>query len=199
MTVATQKMTLEQFLAYDDGTENRYELVDGVPVNMGVESTINGQIAVYLIFVFAALGISQQCLGIKQKIEVNSTYASARDPDLIIHSPGSCLAIKGRSEACLFLNEPNPLIVIEIVSPGPESTDNYQRDYEQKPKEYADRGIAEFWQVDPSRSWVRIGTLVDAAYQFVIYQGNQAIVSPTFAALQPTAAAILTAGDEPNL
>jgi Uma2 family endonuclease len=197
MTVATQKrMTLEQFLTYDDGTENRYELVDGVLVEMGVESTINSQIAVHLIFVFAALGISQQCIGIKQKIEVKSAYASARDPDLIIHSQASCSAIKGRSEACLFLNEPNPLIVIEIVSPGTESTDNYQRDYEQKPKEYSDRSIAEFWQVDPSRSWVRIGTLVDKSYQFVTYQGNRVIVSSTFAALQSTAAAILTAGDE---
>ncbi len=86
-----------------------------------------------------------------------------REPDLITHSPESRSAIKGRSKACLFLHELNPLIVIEIVSPGAESTDNYQRDYEQKPVEYADRGIGEFWQVDFDRAWVIVGRLIDGA------------------------------------
>ncbi len=36
MTIATaQQMTLETFLHHDDGTGNRYELVDGVLVEMG--------------------------------------------------------------------------------------------------------------------------------------------------------------------
>jgi Uma2 family endonuclease len=29
MTIATQKMTLEEFLAYDDGTDHLYELENG--------------------------------------------------------------------------------------------------------------------------------------------------------------------------
>lgn len=29
MTIATQKMTLAEFLAFDDGTETRYELENG--------------------------------------------------------------------------------------------------------------------------------------------------------------------------
>jgi hypothetical protein len=33
-------MTLQEYLTYDDGTDNRYELVDGVLVEMGAESTI---------------------------------------------------------------------------------------------------------------------------------------------------------------
>lgn len=36
MAIATQKkMTLEEYLAYTDGTDHRYELVDGVLVEMG--------------------------------------------------------------------------------------------------------------------------------------------------------------------
>ncbi len=36
MAIATQKkMTLEEYLAYTDGTDYRYELVDGVLVEMG--------------------------------------------------------------------------------------------------------------------------------------------------------------------
>jgi Uma2 family endonuclease len=195
MTVATQKrMTLEEYLAYDDGTDTRYELVDGVLVEMGAESTINTKIAVFLIRVFLQLGLDDGLIGIKQKIEVSSTYASARDPDLIVHTEASEAAIDGRSEACLKFNEPNPQIVVEIVSPGTESTENYQRDYEQKPVEYADRGIPEMWQIDPERSWVRIGTLANHQYQFQTYTGDTIVISPAFPKLNLTAAQILKAG-----
>ncbi len=202
MTVASRnrsinrRMTLEEYLTDDDGTDTRYELVDGVLIDMGAESTINTQIAGFLYGFFVLFGLPTPRIAFKQKIEVRSSYASARDPDLIIHSPESRSAIKGRSEACLFLHEPNPLIVIEIVSPGTESTDNYQRDYEQKPAEYADRGIGEFWQVDFDRAWVRVGRLGDGAYQFVTFQGDAAIVSPTFPALSLTAARVLGADED---
>jgi Uma2 family endonuclease len=195
MTVATAKrMSLEEYLTYDDGTDTRYELVDGVLVEMGTESTINTQIAVFIIATFARLGIDIDRLGIKQKIQVKSKYVSARDPDLIIHSEGSALAIEGRSEACLKLLEPNPMIAIEVVSSGKESTENYQRDYVQKPREYAARGIPEMWQIDPERSWVKVGTLVDGAYEFKTFTGKDAIVSPSFPALNVTAIEVLKAG-----
>jgi Uma2 family endonuclease len=195
MTVATQKrMTLEEYLTYDDGTDTRYELVDGVLVEMGAESTLNTIIAMFLAFAFGDLGIPRYRLGIKQKIEVDSTYASARDPDLIVHTEESFAAIDGLSEACLKRHDPNPLLVIEVVSPGTESTDNYQRDYKQKPAEYADRGIPEMWIIDPDRAVVKIGTLTDGAYQFQDFTGQDAIVSPTFPGLTLTAHQILTAG-----
>jgi Uma2 family endonuclease len=195
MTVATdRRMTLKEFLTYDDGTNTRYELVDGVLVAMGTESTGNVQIAMLLIEAFLQL-VGRKRVGIKQKIEVRSHYASARDVDLIIHSDESRAAIRGRSEACLFLGEPNPLIVIEVVSPGAESTDNYQRDYVQKPHEFAARGIAEFWQIDLHRSWVKIGMLIDGAYEFKTFMGQEFIVSPTFLDLKLTAAEILEADD----
>ena len=31
---APTRMTVEQFLAWDDGTDRRYELIDGIPVAM---------------------------------------------------------------------------------------------------------------------------------------------------------------------
>jgi Uma2 family endonuclease len=133
-------------------------------------------------------------LGIKEKIQVDSEYVSARDPDLIIHSDDSALAIEGRKESCLFLNEPNPLIVVEVVSPGTESTNNYKRDYERKPVEYAERGIPEMWLIAPDRAWVKVGTLINDAYQFQDFTGNQVIQSPTFSGLKLTAIEVLTAG-----
>jgi Uma2 family endonuclease len=191
----TKRMTLEEYLTYDDGTDARYELVDGVLAEMGAESTINTRIASYLHGVFSLLlGLSSYLVAFKQKVEVRSSYASARDPDLIVHTEESDAAIDDLSEACLKQLDPNPRLVIEVVSPGTESTDNYQRDYEQKPVEYAARGIPEMWIIDPSRSIVKIGTLNNGEYQFQDFAGDDALVSPSFPALKLTAGQVLTAG-----
>jgi Uma2 family endonuclease len=191
MTVATdRRMTLQEFLTYDDGTDTRYELEDGVLVDMGTEATINTKIVMFLIETFLKL-VPRNRIGIKQHMEVRSRYATARDPDLTIHSVDSAAAIDGLTQACLKYGDPAPLIAIEIVSPGTESTKNYKRDYEWKPREYADRGICELWQIDAKREWVKVGTLTDGAYQFATYQGNDAIVSLTFPELALTAAQVL--------
>jgi Uma2 family endonuclease len=196
MTVATQRrMSLEEYLSYDDGTDTRYELVDGVLVEMGAESTTNTWIASYLFAIFVGMGVPYYRIGIKQKIQVDSEYVSARDPDLIIHSEASALTIKGRKEACLKLREANPLIAIEVVSPGDEDSENYQRDYEQKPDEYAARGIPEMWLIDPARKVVLVLTLTDGEYQEATFTGNQVIKSPAFPELKLTAIAVLTAGE----
>lgn len=39
MTIASQKMTLEEYLNYDDGTDTRYELVNGELIAMGKKIT----------------------------------------------------------------------------------------------------------------------------------------------------------------
>ncbi len=193
MTVATdRRMTLKEFLTYDDGTDTRYELEDGILVEMGTEATINTKIAIYLIQTFLNL-VAYNRIGIKQHMEVQSRHATARDPDLMIHSDDSAAAIEGLTQACLRYGDPNPLIAIEIVSPGAEGSKNYKRDYEYKPREYADRGIAEFWQIDPTREWVKVGILTDDEYQFATYRGDDALTSPTFPELALTAAQILGA------
>ncbi len=73
------------------------------------------------------------------------------------------------------------------------TSDNDQRDYDRKPKEYAARGIAAMWQVDEGRAWVRVGTLTDRAYVFATFQGDDVIISPTFPGLKLTAAQVLSA------
>jgi Uma2 family endonuclease len=203
MTVATnRRMTLKEYLDYDDGTDMQYELEDGVLVEMGTGSTGNTSIGMFLISIFLGMGIPYYRLATKHKIEVRGGYANARYPDLIVHSEASFTAIDGRKEACVELTDLSPMLVIEVVSPGTESTKNYKRDYQWKPRKYADRGIPEMWIVDPERSWVMVGTLAAEAYQFKTFQGEEAltsgrskiIVSPTFSELNLTAAQVLSAG-----
>ncbi|WP_068820256.1 Uma2 family endonuclease [Phormidesmis priestleyi] len=197
MTQATRpRLTIEEFLTYDDGTNTRYELVDGVLVEMGAESTINTLIAGFLFATFLQLGIPAYQIGFKQWIAVSDSTATARDPDLIVHSEASFAAIEGSSQAIVKAGMPNPLLVVEVVSPGKPGEDNYERDYVEKPKEYATRGIPEFWQVDPNpdRAVVIVLTLKNGAYQAREFRGSDRVVSPTFPDLKLTAEQILRAG-----
>jgi Uma2 family endonuclease len=65
MTLTTQRrMSLEEYLTYDDGTDTHYELVDGVLVEMGTETPLNSAIALFLAFIFADLGTPRKNLAI---------------------------------------------------------------------------------------------------------------------------------------
>jgi Uma2 family endonuclease len=198
MTVATdRRLTLEEFLTYDDGTNTQYELVDGVLVEMSTESKINLQIAVFLIQYFARLGFGPKRIGLKEKIVVPSRFVTARDPDLILHSEASAESLVGRSHACLTLSDPNPLLVIEIASPGKESSKNYKRDYQEKSKEYAARLIPEYWIIDPDRHLILVGVLTSNEYQFTQYNDNQTIISALLPSLTLTATQVLRGEEFP--
>ena len=194
MAVATdRRMTLKEYLVYEDGTDIRYELEDGVLVEMGAETPLNPRIAAMLMFLFGDLGIDRKFLAIGHQIEVRSRYATVRQPDLIVHTVESDEALSGH-EKVLRLGAPSPLLVVEVASQTTTDAKSRKRDYEQKPKEYADRGISEMWIVDPDRAWVKVGTLADDIYQFETFQGEETIVSPAFPELNLTATQVLSAG-----
>ena len=48
MTIATQKLTFAEYLTYADGTDTRYELVDGVLIPMCLGTGKHGGIAEFL-------------------------------------------------------------------------------------------------------------------------------------------------------
>jgi Uma2 family endonuclease len=188
-----RRMTLEEYLNYDDGTETRYELVDGILVAMGSENPLNPQIAGFLFSVFLQLGIPAFRVVIGHQVEVNSAYASARQPDLLVHSEASEKAISADGKL-LRLNHPVPLLVVEIVSNSETDTQSRTRDYQEKRLEYADRGIPEYWIIDPIAAIVVILTLEGGKYQEQKFQGKQFISSPTFPNLNLTVEQILKVG-----
>ena len=196
MTQAKQRFrTIEEYLDYDDGTDTRYELVNGELVEMPPENPLNRKIASFLFAAFIRLGISEDLLAIGTQIAVTSSEnVSARQPDLVVHSSESNAALEGVKSDLITQGMPNPALVIEVVSLGDPGDKNYDRDYIHKPKEYATRGIPEFWQIDPSRSVVIVLNLKDGAYQSREFRGSDRVLSPTFPDLQLTAEQILRAG-----
>jgi len=196
MTQAKQRFrTIEEYLGYDDGTDTRYELVNGELVEMPPENPLNRKIASFLFAAFIRLGVSEDLLAIGTQIAVTSSEnISARQPDLVVHSSESNTALEGVKSDLITQGMPNPALVIEVVSLGDPGDKNYDRDYIHKPKEYATRNIPEFWQIDPSRSVVIVLNLKDGAYQAREFRGSDRVLSPTFPNLQLTAEQILRAG-----
>jgi Uma2 family endonuclease len=194
MTIATdRRMTLEEYLEYDDGTDARYELVDGALVEMGAESPLNPAIAAMLMFAFADMGVPRYCLAIGHQIAVSSERATSRQPDLIVHSEESARAIYSGSKI-LMPGMPAPMLVVEVVSNSDSDRRSRDRDYAEKFTEYAERSIPEYWIVDPTAALVTVCTLAGATYQVAEFRGDVAIASPTFPAFNLTAAQILAAG-----
>ena len=188
-----QFRTIEEYLDYDDGTDIRYELVDGTLVEMGAEKRLNEKIALWLLSQFLQF-VPIDLIARGTQISVRGKTASARNPDLMILTEELDQILSQQSQSLITFEMPAPALVIEVVSPGDPGSDNYDRDYVEKPKEYATRGIPEFWQIDPSRSVVAVLTLKDGGYQSREFRGVSHVVSLTFPDLQLTADQILRAG-----
>ncbi|MBD2092726.1 Uma2 family endonuclease [Microcoleus sp. FACHB-1515] len=173
-TTAKKLLTFEEFLAFDDGTDIRYELVDGELVEMPPESDANNNIAKRL---FAELLKHFPILLIAYKdteIEVTGRRSRCRIPDLIVHTEESKAALNGTTRATITREMPPPALVIEVVSPG---ATNRARDYRHKRTEYAARGIQEYWIVDPETRQVTVCKWVDGQYEDTLFTGESRIES----------------------
>jgi Uma2 family endonuclease len=187
------KMTLAEYLDYDDGSDTCYELVDGVLVEMGAEYPINSTIATFLLIYFAQLGISPYRLAIGHQIAVSSAKATARQPDLIVHTEESAAAILSGTRL-LMVDMPVPALVVEVVSSSDTDKASRDRDYLEKRAEYAERGIPEYWIVDPIAGLVMVLHWVEGRYEERRFRDGEAIGSSTFPGFVLTAAQVLSAG-----
>lgn len=190
-TTATRKLTLEEYLVYDDGTDTKYELIDGELVEMPPESDRNNLISLYLLVEFFKFIPIKLIRHKDTEIVVTGNRTRVRFPDLIILTEELFAAIDGR-RATITQDMPPPALVVEVVSPGKVNED---RDYRYKRSEYAARGIPEYWIVDPSQAKVTVLTLVDGLYEEAVFQGSNAITSTTFPDLKLTVAQVLGVGE----
>lgn len=102
--------------------------------------------------------------------------------------------MEGAKRSTVMPEMPPPLLVVEVVSPNQSS-----RDYRYKRSEYAARGIAEYWIVDPIQQRVTVLEWVEGFYEEKVYLGDSAlaqapaagIASLVFADLKLTAVQVL--------
>jgi Uma2 family endonuclease len=195
MTITTaQRINIGEYLTYDDGTDTRYELVDGELVRMSLGTGEHGDISEFLNDRFKAeikrLGLMWVSKDMKIGIQSprGTRWETARIPDVVVLTLEQWSGLKQR-ESLIPLNEPPPLLVVEVVSPS-----TVAMDYRAKYSEYAVLDIPEYWIVDPIDLKVTICILKDGAYSDTVFVGDLAIVSPTFPELGLTAFKVLNVG-----
>ena len=191
----TAPMSLDEYLAYSDGTDQRYELIDGILVEMGAESNLNVQIASFLFAYFLGLGVPYYLLTSKTEIAVGSRAAKTRYPDLMVMTQALDEKLLGSARSVILPDMPAPQLVVEVVSPGEPGEENYDRDYVEKRREYAARKIPEYWIVDPTHRRVLVLVLRGTAYQKLgTFCQDDYLQSPSFPTLDLTAERVLQAG-----
>ncbi|MBE9077846.1 Uma2 family endonuclease [Romeria aff. gracilis LEGE 07310] len=191
MAITTQRLTLDDYLSYDDGTDISYELVNGELVSMTLGMGQHGEIADFVNNCFrdeikrlAPDWVTKQMvIGIQSPR--GDRWDTVRIPDVVVLPLEQWRELQNR-EAVIRLNEPPPLLVVEVVS---ESTKGI--DYRAKRAEYSVLDIPEYWIVDPLSEKVTLLTLAGGWYDASEFAGSDTVRSPTFPELTPFVEEIL--------
>jgi Uma2 family endonuclease len=182
--------SFEEYLMAEESDlpEGRCEYWDGELVPVPSESLANDSIANYLFFLLFQSGINRRLVHPHScEVEVIGRPRT-RFPDLtVLDDVHLVLMVKIR----VTRDMPPPRLVVEVVSPGSKTSENYIRDYRDKRNQYAAIGIPEYWLIDPEREWMMVGSLSTGEYGFTTFRGDEAIVSPTFPELKLTTAQVL--------
>ncbi|MBV8504586.1 MAG: Uma2 family endonuclease [Alphaproteobacteria bacterium] len=112
---AIRRMTLEEFLRWDDGTDTRYELLDGFPVAMAPPAEAHRILAVRLVSrIEAKLTDRRPC---NAEIEPGVVRLDRADSYYVPTSPSLEPNEPGRQAMV------DPILIVEILSPSTERTD----------------------------------------------------------------------------
>ncbi|XHX76419.1 MAG: Uma2 family endonuclease [Stenomitos frigidus ULC029] len=182
----TKPITFEDYLTYDDGTDNRYQLFDGALVLMTPPAGEHGAIAGVLLIQFH---LEIHRLGLDWWVRqgqtgVRTTESRSRLPDVCVITNEQAQTI--RYQAAILTTA--PLLAIEIVSP-----ESVTRDYRFKRSEYAALGMAEYWIVDPLEARISVLLLNDGFYDVTAFKDSDRLLSRTFPELALTVEQVLTA------
>jgi Uma2 family endonuclease len=191
MTATTQKLTFAEYLVYDDGTDSRYELVDGELVAMSLGTGKHGAVIRFMVRQFddALIRSGKPWVALPAIVGVRSPrgkrWDTSRIPDVTVLSLAQWESMADR-EAVVDLNEPPPFLVVEVVSPSTKTDD-----YRSKRSEYGLLEIPEYWIVDPIAEKITLCLLDHQFYDSKEFRDDDMLQSPTFPDLNLTAAQVL--------
>ena len=175
--------SFEEYLSYDDGTDQLYELLNGELVELPPESGQNFEIATFLLLQLVPLIGHRRLRGHGLELQVRGQPQN-RFPDLTVLREEHVEQLKRRNT--ILLSMAPPMLVVEIVSPGETSR---SRDYISKREQYENRGIPEYWIIDPQTQRVTVLELQAEAYRETgVFQASEIIRSSTFPILDLTPA-----------
>jgi Uma2 family endonuclease len=113
---AIGRMTLDEFLRWEDGSDTRYELIDGVPVAMAPPARAHGLLCARLaVAIDAALRLRRRC---EVQIEAGIARVDRADSCYIADLAVTCRAHRHGEQLVT-----DPILIVEILSPGTERHD----------------------------------------------------------------------------
>jgi Uma2 family endonuclease len=113
---AIRRMSLEEFLRSDDGTDTRYELIEGFPVAMAPPAEAHRILAVRLVSrIDAALAGRRPC---NAQIEPGVVRPDGTDSYYVPDIAVTCEPNEPGRQAMV-----DPILIVEILSPSTERTD----------------------------------------------------------------------------
>lgn len=173
----SHRYTLEEYLNCTNiSHDSLYELENGQIRSMPPESWQNLQIIMYLITEITKTIPYQQVTN-KAEIIISGSRVTARVPDLVVLTPEGAAELAAYKRSTIILDMPPPLLVVEVVYPGKKNRD---RDYRYKRSEYAARGIASYWIIDPQDKKFICLELNDGLYEEIVFDDSQAVISLSF-------------------
>lgn len=155
-------MTVDEFLAWDDGTETRYELADGVIHAMSPPAGAHRTIVVNSAGVlYSALSGRRPCRG-EAEAGLRIDERTMWQADLAVTCGPAAPEII------------DPSLVIEVLSPSTRTHDLGRKliDYKTLPS------VAEIWMVDSERRWVQHWRRDPSGWLGQDFVGNAAFDSP---------------------
>ncbi|NBC33531.1 MAG: hypothetical protein GVY13_12725 [Alphaproteobacteria bacterium] len=141
---AIRRMTLAEFLEWDDGTDRRYELIDGVPVAMAPAKFGHGRLQMRLASILET-NLQKPCQGV---IDAGIAFSNADDSFFVADLAVFCVPIDLTTSYHLY-----PQTVFEILSRGTAREDRLVKlpKYREVPSLqeivllHADRRKVELW------------------------------------------------------
>ncbi|MBD2678180.1 MULTISPECIES: Uma2 family endonuclease [Nostoc] len=204
MTQALGKLvTFDEFVAkYPDKTGKRYELYDGVVVEIpqptGDHEEVIGFVATKITLEYSRLNLPY---GIPKTVLVKPVEnESAYSPDVLVLNLPNLVNEPLWKKQSTVTQAASISLVIEVVST------NWRDDYLKKYADYEEMGIPEYWIVDyaafggrefignPKQPTISVCCLEEGEYRVSKFRGNDRIQSPTFPELNLTAEEIFHAG-----
>ena len=117
-TLAQRRMTVDEFLAWAEGQEGRWELYNGVPYRMPPERMghIEVKVAAYLALRQAIRRAGVLCHAVADGVGVRISRHVMHVPDALV-----CCGPKLPKDT---LEVPNPVILVEVASPSTRRFDD---------------------------------------------------------------------------
>ncbi|MDX2242113.1 MAG: Uma2 family endonuclease [Leptolyngbyaceae cyanobacterium bins.302] len=194
-------LTFEEFLAWDDGSDRNFELIDGVPVPLTEPTADHEDVADNLCDLLKQHCADANLPYVPKRLKqvrlrtVPGEKEKSRKPDIVVFDKTVWESMKGLSSpAAAYVPPP---LVIEVVST------NWQDDYLIKLAEFETLGIPEYWIVDfaafggrryigdPKQPTVSVYQLSEGEYQMRQFRGNDLVDSAIFPNLQLPASAAM--------